>query len=325
MEKESIMEKLIDNQNKFNRKVNIPKIGDKIGFAFSTKDRVDFTIKSLDSIDTEKGFDIIWVDGSVTTEGRDLPKNYKFKNVNLAKYYLNVGGGPDAAIQYGLRKLLELGYDYCGLIENDIVFETGWFKKLIELFDISAKEGLVPGAVTVRNFNTRVIEYNRDYTINWNIGAGMILFTREAAQLVLDNYKFLAINGIGMRRYYGKLLGFDLKDNKELFGKRLDYFLSMDYSYDRVLYKNGFCSVGTIPSMVVDLEFDIPTYGLSYVTKDKNNIGPVFNKISRVSLLWLSIIDPFFYSLCFIWRRLRKVKRIRKIGKNIEKKILNKK
>ncbi len=44
--------------------------GLRIGFAFSTRDRVEFTRRSLASIDTDEGFDRLWVDGSVTPEGR---------------------------------------------------------------------------------------------------------------------------------------------------------------------------------------------------------------------------------------------------------------
>ena len=320
----SVVNQIIENQKKIGRKIITPKPGDKIGFAFSTKDRTSFTKSTLDSIDQEKGFDIVWVDGSVTEGGKNLPKNYEFKNVHLAEYHSNVSGGPDVAIQYGLKRLLDLGYDYCGLIENDIIFQPDWFKNLVELFSLSASDGIVAGAVTIRNFETRVIEYKKDYTINWNIGAGMILFTREAAQLVVDNYKNLATTGLGMRHSYGKLLGIDLKNNKELFKGRVDYFLSLDYSFDRILCKNGFSSIGSIPSLVSDLEFDMADYGLKYVEKNKSNIGLIYPKVPKASLLWLSMAEPILFFLCSVWKKVKKVKWIYIMVKSIERKIFKK-
>src|SRR5215831_15945439 len=106
----------------------------KVGFIFSTKERVDLSRRSLGSIDSDSGFDLIWLDGSTSEEARRLPESIKLQKTRLVEVHLDVKGGPDAAIRYGLRRLLALGYDYCGLIENDLEFVPGWFSRLMELF-----------------------------------------------------------------------------------------------------------------------------------------------------------------------------------------------
>ena len=40
-------------------------------------------------------------------------------------------GGPDAAIQFSLKRLLALGYDFVGLIENDIQLKPGWLPAML--------------------------------------------------------------------------------------------------------------------------------------------------------------------------------------------------
>jgi len=288
--KTSIIPKLIENQKKNNSKIEIPKTGDKIGFAFSTKDRVDFSLKSLESIDVEKGFDVIWVDGSDTDEGKKLPDIYKFKVANLVEVHKNIKGGPNKAIVYSLKRLSELGYDYCGLIENDIVFEPGWFNKLVGLFGLAGKDGVAVGAATVRNYKGRVIEFRDGYSINWNIGAGMILFSREAAQLVVDNYDTFWSNGRRLRCEFAETLGIDLKDAwGEVCSNPINCRLCPDFVYDITLYKNGLSSVGSIPSMVVDL--DVTSSSKIMVSRGSGLV------LGRVSFLKLFVIKISTYFL----------------------------
>lgn len=275
--------------------IRVPKSGDRIGFAFSTKDRVSFTLRSLASIDSETGFDIIWIDGSDTEEGKELPNKHRFRNARLSEVHLDVRGGADAAICYGLRRLLDLGYDYCGLIENDVVFKPGWFGRLLELFHLAGEEGLVVGAATVRNYEGRVIEYRPKYTINWNIGAGMVLFTRPAVRVILDQYENLLTTARMLRRFYAETLGVDLRRAPQLFLGRIDRRLSGDDVYDLMLFREGMISVGTIPSLAYDLEFDVwEHYQDRYVTSEKSGVGVARPFVPRSSLYANRLIDPIF-------------------------------
>ena len=71
-----------------------------VGFVFSTKDRVPMTHRSLASIDTDGGFDLIWVDGSQSPEGQRLPLAAQLRRARLVEICRGVTGGPDAAIRY---------------------------------------------------------------------------------------------------------------------------------------------------------------------------------------------------------------------------------
>jgi hypothetical protein len=103
---------------------NTPANPPRIGFALSTKERTEFTRRILPGLDCG-GFDLIWCDGSTTPEGRAFASKEHFKTTPLVEIHHDVTGGPDAAIQYSLQRLLALGYDYVGLIENDIALEPG--------------------------------------------------------------------------------------------------------------------------------------------------------------------------------------------------------
>jgi len=234
----------------------------KVGFVFSTKDRVEFTLRSLRSIDTEGGFDLIWVDGSDTPEGKALPEKVKLSNCRLAEVHYDIKGGPDNAIRFGLQRLLDLGYDYCGLIENDIEFKPGWFSKLMELFKLGKSDGLSVGAVTVRAFKEWVLSYKPNYAILWTVGAGMVLFRRKAAEIVLNTYGAESIQNL--RTYYLKEFGIDiakpcLRNLKTSLSRMLLIYTRLknptcDYAYSMHLYKYGLASIGSITPMAYNMD-----------------------------------------------------------------------
>jgi hypothetical protein len=122
----------LQKQNRI--KPRVPKRGDRIGFSFSTRDRYLFTLQTLQTIDTEGGFDLIWNDGSTEPGVPALAQNYKFQNANLVEVNYGVTGGAERAVCFGLSRLLELGYDYVGLIENDILFRPGMVPRAAESF-----------------------------------------------------------------------------------------------------------------------------------------------------------------------------------------------
>src|SRR5258708_927920 len=88
-----------------------------------------------------------------------------------------------------LEGMVALGYDYCGLLENDVKLGAGWFEAVLGLFQTGRDDGLEVGAASAYCFN-RWILYNRGtYAVTLISGATMVLFTRQAAQLVLDHYR----------------------------------------------------------------------------------------------------------------------------------------
>src|SRR3954469_20205612 len=89
-------------------------------FALTTRDRAHATGQAFPPLAFEPGFDLIWLDGSTTPEGRALPHRLAPDMQQLREIESDVAGGPDVAIFSALTRMLALGYDYCGLIENDI-------------------------------------------------------------------------------------------------------------------------------------------------------------------------------------------------------------
>jgi hypothetical protein len=256
-----------------------PQPGDRVGFALSSKDRVSFTRQTLEAMDTDSGFDIIWNDGSDEAEARALPGNFHFRNARLVEVNYNVRGGPDRCICFGLERLLNLGYDYVGLIENDIVMQPGWFRRLMNLFELAAADGIVCGAATVRSYGGRVIEHRSGYSIPGGTGARMILFSRLAAEVILHQYSKLGMSTGSMMRFYSRLFRIDLNmcvQDKE--GRRIqqDSRLTLDWGYTPMLYMHGYTSVGSIPSLARDLEFPPGHFLLNdYVRPQHHNAGLV--------------------------------------------------
>jgi len=288
-----------------------PGTASKVGFAFSTKDRVDFTRRSLAGIDACGGFDLVWVDGSDTPEGKALPESAKPRNCRIVEVHHNVKGGPDAAICFGLRRLLQRGYDYCGLIENDIEFKPAWVTKLLELFELGKQDGLEVGAVTARSIESRVLIHRPGYVIKSNMGAGMVLFTREAVQIIIAAYG--EQTGRELVGYFYRKFGIDLHDSWEPYIKPRplgpNALHACDWTYARCLYERGLCSLGTVPSLAFNMDMDVgKEFRTSYVSmspsvteEDERRFSSLSIELSRsrrssrrrrkTAMIWYSVVE----------------------------------
>jgi hypothetical protein len=259
-----------------------PQPADRVGFALSSKDRVAFTQQTLKALDADGGFDLIWNDGSEEAEARALPRTFRFRNARLMELNYDVRGGPDQCIRFGLERLLQLGYDYVGLIENDIVMHPGWFRRLMNLFALAAADGIVCGAATVRSFEGRVMEHRGGYSINWGTGAGMILFSRAAAEVILRQYAKLQMSTGSISRFYSRLFRLDLNMRAQDSSGRVvehDAWLTLDWGYTPMLYMHGYASVGSIPNLARDLEFQAGHHLLNdYVRPERLNAGLVLRR-----------------------------------------------
>jgi hypothetical protein len=247
----------------------------KVGFALSTRDRFVYTMRTIKALDAEGGFDLIWNDGSERNEVPELSRYFAFRNARLIEVNYKVKGGADAAICYGLRRLLELGYDFVGLIENDVLLAPGWFAAMRGSFETAAEEGVSVGAVSALGYQSRVLEYRKDYSIDWARGAGLVLFTREAAELLLENYSGLEMTSQQIRGFYAEQFGIALNVSEWAVGARwMDGPMTLDWGYAPLLYSHGYASVGTIPSFARDLEFDVRTVlRTDYVRAEQNASG----------------------------------------------------
>jgi hypothetical protein len=261
-----------------------PRPGDRVGFVLSTKDRADFTRQTVEAMDQDGGYDVVWNDGSDSPEARALPRHLKFRHARLVEVNSGVRGGPDRSICLGLERLLKLGYDYAGLIENDIAMQPGWFPQLLNLFELAAADGIVCGAATVRSYEGRVLEHRAGYSINWGMGAGMILFARPAAEIILREYAKLGMSTHAIARFYEKFfrVSLDMRvQDREGRWTQQDSRLTLDWGYAPRLYIHGYASVGSIPSLARDLEFPSGHFLLKdYVRPGRFNAGLVLPRSS---------------------------------------------
>ncbi len=239
----------------------------RIAFAFSSKDRVEFSRRSLKSIDLCSGFDLIWVDGSITEEGKNLPSQIELTNTRFVEINKNITGGPDNAIRFGLKRALDLGYDYCGLIENDIEFSADWFPELEKLFQLCENEGLNCGAATVRSAESRILVNRFGYSLNWNMGAGIVLFTREAAEIILQNYGNTSAKKID--KFYNETFGVDVAKSWELYCEKPDRELGADWPFAMELYRRGLCSAQSIPTYAINIDLDLEEVCRTKYVKNK--------------------------------------------------------
>ena len=155
--------------------VRRPQPGDRVGFAFSTMDRPSFTQQTLEALDAEGDFDIIWNDGSRESA---VPALARVGASGMPAWWSSTSRSAAGRCRHPLRlkRLLDRGYDYIGLIENDVVLEPGWFVFFTNLFSLAADEGLVCGAASVRGFASRVLEYRNGYALDWASSAGNAYF-----------------------------------------------------------------------------------------------------------------------------------------------------
>jgi hypothetical protein len=253
----------------------------KVGFALSTRDRFVYTMRMIRSLDTARGFDLIWNDGSERSEVPELSHYFAFRHAPLVEVNYGVKGGPDAAIRYGLRRLLDLGYDFVGLVENDVLLSPGWLSAMHDAFEAAREGGLTVGAVSALAYQSRVLEYRRNYSVDWARGAALVLFTREAAQLVLESYSRLEMTSQQIRGFYADQFGVALHVSEWAVGGRwMDGPMTFDWGYAPLLYSHGYACVGTIPSLARDLEFDVrAVLRTDYVRAEQAGSGLVHPQI----------------------------------------------
>ncbi len=244
----------------------------KTAIAFLTKNRVDLSCQSVVPLLQLDKFDLFWIDGSVTEEGRGLPRALH-GSTKKHRYHANLGvrGGAGAAIVFALTKMLEGNYEYVGLCENDVLCDPSWFDLCFGLFSRGHHDGLDVGAVSARCYEDRVLFQRDGYAVCHNLGAGLVLFKRAAAQLVLSHFRsgWTTDN----RRVFCQLSGVDIGSFWAFRGG--DHNLVADWHFDTVLAAHGYSSLALTPSPVEMIGQDPPLeqQGLKIAT------GPVTARI----------------------------------------------
>lgn len=230
--------------------------------AFLTKDRIELTKQTLPPLLQRDEFDLLWIDGSTD------PDAVMYAAANgtdgHATVHLNVRGGADAAIVYALTQMLKpyqqekttrqlsqrlfvnTEYKYVGLVENDVLLPDDWFDRTMELFKRGRDDGLNVGAVSARCYADRVLFPRDGYAVFHNLGAGMIIFTREAADLVLQNYR----NAFSLdnRTVFNQLSDIDIGQYWAFRGE--NHWLTADWGFETTLARAGLASLALTPSPV---------------------------------------------------------------------------
>ncbi len=235
----------------------------KVAIGFSTRDRVELSKQSIEPLLLPNKFDLLWSDGSNTETGRAFTLE---EGRPVMSIYQNVTGGADAAIVFNLTTMLaqpgrRVGasfkgalysyeyaldgqYDYVGLCENDALLSPDWFEPTMALFEQGAKDGLEVGAVSARCYTERILVQRDGYALMHNLGAGQVIFSRKAAELVLQNYR----TGwtVENRRTFMQLSGIDLA----LFSAFMQqaHVTCADWQFDRILAEHGLASLALTPA-----------------------------------------------------------------------------
>ena len=214
----------------------------RIAIAFLTKDKPELSRRSIEPLLQPDKFDLHWFDGSQTPEGRALVDDYDhFKN-----FEGDVFGGPDAAVIFALTELIARNYDYIGICENDVLLHKDWFGPTMALFERGRNEGLEVGVVSPRCYQDRILIQRDGYAVVHNLGWGMQILSRKAAELTLQNIRcpwttenvllFSQLANLDVRRWWAF--------------RGAEHWLCPDWRNDAMLAAHGFASLALTPSHV---------------------------------------------------------------------------
>ena len=158
----------------------------------------------------------------------------------------NIKGGADTAVVYALTEMLKGDYEYVGLCENDVLLHPDWFGPTMGLFNRGAAEGLAVGAVSARCYVDRILVQRDGCAVCHNLGWGMQILTRQAAELALKHFRthFTSEN----RRIFARLSGIDIGSYWAF--RANEHWLTPDWGNDAVLAAHGLASLALVPSPV---------------------------------------------------------------------------
>lgn len=203
---------------------------------------VEQSIKPLLEAAREQHFHLYVADGSTSEENEKAIWELAYPTATIRS---NVRGGAGAAIVYALTEMLnsEENYTHVGLTESDVVLRDNWLGCL-DLFSRGEADGLAVGAVSARCYVDRVLFQREHYAVMHNLGAGFVVFTRAAAQLVLDSFRtgFTTDN----RRIFCQLANVDLAPFWAF--RQNEHPLTADWHWDATLAAHGYASLALTPS-----------------------------------------------------------------------------
>ena len=214
----------------------------KVAIAYLTKDRVELTKQTLPVL-ADGQHALFWYDGSSDPEALEF---YKANRGICTGGCEGVKGGADAAIVFALTDMLgdPANYSHVGLCESDVLLLKDWFGPTMALFGRGSDEGLCVGAVSARCYEDRILCQRDGYALCHNLGAGHVIFTREAAQLILANYR--SSWWPHSRALFAQLASVDIGRWAAFRGN--EQWTTRDWGFDAVLAQAGLASLALTPS-----------------------------------------------------------------------------
>jgi hypothetical protein len=219
----------------------------KLAICYSSKNQVELTKQTFARLvaTIPDNVDIIWCDGSTDEEALQYFADHKD-----AAYYAQPGvtGGADAAIAWKLTTALQYTaprkYTHIMLLENDVLLDEDWFAPTMALFDIGCKAGWEVGAVSPRSYVDRVLFQCDKFAVMFNIGAGAIILTREAAEIILRTFRTGWWNSI--RYSFAQVSGIDIGTYACFAGNQ--QFVTTDWQFEHQLLRRGLCALALTPA-----------------------------------------------------------------------------
>lgn len=228
----------------------------KVAISYLTCDKVPLVEQSLPALldsARKNQHHLFVIDGSTSEAAEKAIWELAYPT---AQVHANVRGGAGAAIVYALTMMLQHSenYDYVGLCESDVLLHEGWFDPTFALFERGAVDGLEVGAVSTRCYSDRILLQREGYAICLNLGAGQIIFSRRAAEAVLNNFRTAWASD--NRRVFAQLCGQDI--GMWWAFRTNEHNLTADFHWEPVLASLGMAAVALTPSPVEMIGQDPP-------------------------------------------------------------------
>ena len=217
----------------------------KLAIGYSTKDQVELTRQTLPRV-LDRGADLYWCDGSKTEQG--LFEFSKYGSDERVFAASGIRGGADAAIAWKLSTMLASPnkYTHIGLLENDVLLDEDWFEPTMQLFEKGKRDGLEVGAVSARSYVDRVLIQRDGYAAMLNLGAGFVILTREAAEIVLRTFRTAWWKDTV--RLFAQLSGIDIRTYAAFRGN--EQWTTTDWQFEAQLAARGLASLALTPAKV---------------------------------------------------------------------------
>jgi hypothetical protein len=222
----------------------------RLAIGYSTKNQIELSEQTwprlIDSLPlATHNIGLFWADASSKEDAIGYFEEYK-NVLNLGDNAQRVFGGADAAIAWKLSKMLaaEENYTHIMLLENDVLLDEDWFAPTFALFEKGKADGMDIGAVSPRSYVDRCLIQRDGYACMHNMGAGVIVFTREAADIVLRSFRtgWWPDNV----RIFAQLSGIDLRTYAAFRGN--EQTVTTDWQFESQLARHGLASLALTPA-----------------------------------------------------------------------------